>query len=279
MRTTEKLIAAGQYAEAVAQLSQATPSVQSHLLASKALDGLNQPARAVEEAEAALSLDPRSEAAHLQLGQIFLSRNTPAGALEVFSDALGIHPGSLLLRLGKGLALKDLARYEDAEAELLACLKLRPGFPLAFDTLATVYLHSKRYEELKTLAADFRTVQPNDYRGPYFAAAALEASRQIDASVEALLAESIRLNPRFAAAYALLGKVRLQAGQYPAAIEALEKAQSLRPDYGPAALHLAQAYKQAGRDADAARQFKRVRELKEKEKEGPLGLRYHRGKN
>ena len=272
----EKLIASGKYREALTLLSTMPADARSHLLASKAYDGLNDPARAVQEAEAALALDPRQETAHLQLGQIFLGHNTPQAALEVFSEALTLLPDSLLLRLGKGLALKDLARYDEAETELRVCLGRKPDFPLAFDTLATVYLHAKRFEDLQRVSGEYRARYPNDYRGSYFAAAALDGLLQ-PKPIEPLLAESIRLNPTFAAAHALLGKVKLQSGDAAAAIPELEQAMRLRPDYAPAALHLAQAYQKAGRDADAARAFERLRDLKEKERMPKPALRYHRG--
>ena len=273
----EKLIAAGRYREALDSLAIAPMSARRHVLASKAYDGLNDAARAVEQAEAALALDPRMEAAHLQLGQIFLGHNTPAAALEIYAEALTLLPESLLLRLGKGLALKELARYDEAEAELRECLRRKPDFSLVFDALATVCLQAKRHEELQRLAADYRLKQPADFRGPFFAAAALEGLRAERERIEALLAESIRLKADFAAAHALLGKVRLQSGDPAAAIPALEQAMRLRPDYGPAALHLAQAYQKAGREADAARAFERVRQLKELERAPKPSLLYHRG--
>ena len=276
--TTEKLIAEGEFRKALDLLAAQPPSLRRHLLASKAHDGLHNPADAVRDAEAALALAPRSEAAHLQLGQIFLSHNTPEAALDIFSEALTALPESLMLRLGKGLALKDLARYPEARAELIACLARQPELAIAFDALGTVYLHSKRYEELAKLAAAFRKRRADDYRGPYYSAAALDGLKRAPIDSEALLTESLRINPGFAAAHALLGKIRLQAGDVDSAIPALEAALRLRPGYGPAALHLAQAYQKAGRTADAERAFQKVRELKEQERTPAPSLLYHRGK-
>ena len=275
---TEKLIAAGEYRKALAALAPEPASVRRHLLASKAYDGLNDPARAVEQAEAALAMDPRSEAAHLQLGQIFLGHNTPQAAADVFTEALGLYPDSFFFRLGRGLAWKQLMRYDEAETDLRACLARRPDLAIAFDALGTVYLQAKRFEDLQKLATEFRARNGADYRGPYFAAAALDGLHPEDARADAWLAESVRRNPGFAAAHALLGKRQMAAGNTAAAIAALERALALRPDYSPAALHLAQAYQKAGRKDEAARAFQRVREIKEKEQNPPPGLVYHRGK-
>ncbi|MGH9663247.1 MAG: hypothetical protein ACRD9L_02345, partial [Bryobacteraceae bacterium] len=61
--TIEQQIAAGEFRAALAAL-QATPGPERnarwHLLASRAWDGIDDPAKAVEEAQAAINLDPRS---------------------------------------------------------------------------------------------------------------------------------------------------------------------------------------------------------------------------
>jgi tetratricopeptide (TPR) repeat protein len=277
LREIESAIAAGKFSEALRLLAAYPASVDKHLLASKAYDGMGDAARAVSEAEAALKLAPAHEAAHLQLGQVFLSHNTPQAAWEVFSEALTLLPESFLLRLGRGLAAKELQRYEDAESDLKACLQRRPDFPLAFDALATVYLHAHRYEEALALADSYRKRQPADYRGAYFAAAAREGLKQEPDRAIELARQAVRLNPRFAAAHALLGKLLLVEGQHDTAISALEQAIALRPNYTPAMLHLAQAYRAAGRSEDAARAFEQVRRLKAQEQLGTPSLQYRRG--
>src|ERR1051326_3340983 len=114
--------------------------VETHLRASRQYDEAGDPARAVEEAQAAVELEPRNVAAHLQLGQIFLSHNTPAPALEIFSDALAIAPDSVLAHLGRGLALRDLQQFEDAEKELTFCLTHDPKLGVALDALGGLHL-------------------------------------------------------------------------------------------------------------------------------------------
>ncbi len=277
IRAIEQLIAAGKHGEALAALEREPDSFARRLMESKAYDGAGDAARAVERAEAALALDPRSEAAHLQLGQIFLSRNTPQAALEVFSEALAIHPESFLLRAGRGLALKDLVLYEEAEKELKACLAAKPGFPVCFDGLATVYLHGKQYGELAAAAGVQQTINPGDYRGYYFAAVARNATGSPREGTEKLLGAALMRNPNFAAAHALLGRLQLERGNVAAAIELLEKAVRLRAHYPPALLNLAQAYRRAGREADAERAYAALREANERERQGHPTLIYRRG--
>lgn len=270
----ERHITAGRYDAALVQLERERERpAEWHVLASKAYDGLNDPARAVAEAESALQLDPRNEAAHVQLGYIFLSRNTPVAAVDIFTDAEQIFPESLVVRLGKGLALKELQRYDEAEKTLQACWP----HPVAFDALATVLVQRGKFDEAKNLAARFVHANAEDYRGYYFLAAAKDALGETGAR-EAVL-QSLARKADFAASHALLGKIQLREGELQAAAGSLEQAIRHRPDLVQAHLQLAQVYRRLGREADASREFAIVRELNQREARPKPSLRYRRGQN
>jgi tetratricopeptide (TPR) repeat protein len=272
--TIERHLTAGRYREALAQLElERERPARWHVLASKAYDGLNEPARAVAEAEAALQLDIHNEAAHVQLGYIFLSRNTPAAAVDIFTDAVQIFPQSVVVRLGKGLALKELQRLDEAEKTLADCWP----HPLAFDALATILVQRGKFDEAKDLAARFIRLSPEDYRGYYFLAAAKDGLREKDASDA--VRQSLARKADFAASHALLGKIQLREGELEAAMTSLEQAIRYRPELVQAHLQLAQTYRKLGREADASREFAIVRELNEKEAQPKPSLRYHRGQN
>ncbi len=275
----ERAIALGDYVRA-RQLLDAVPDggARRHLLASKISDGLNDPARAVSEAQAARDLQPGYEAAWIQLGQVFLTHNTPLPALEIFDDAQQLFPGSLLVQLGKGLALKNLQRYDEAAQELRACLSRNPRLGVAFDALAAVYLQVSDFGNVAQLSTEFIRTNAADYRGYYYLAAANEGLKEDPKEIEASLREALRLNPNFAASYALLGKVLLEQTRDEEAARALEEAVRLRPEYSPAHLYLANAYRKLRREHEAAREFQIVRDLKAKEMQPPPALSYHRGK-
>jgi tetratricopeptide (TPR) repeat protein len=273
----ERLIAAGRFQEAIEALNESSArTARWHLAASRAYDGVNNPKRAVAEVEAALAAEPRNEAAHLQLGQIFLSRNTPAAAYEVFNDAQQMFPESFLIRLGKGLALKELQRYDEAAAELRVCLSRQPESGVTFDALATVYLHASRFDALMKLAQDHIRLNPRDYRGYYYVAAGREGLNLPQAQTLELLEQSQQLNPDFAAGLGLQGKLLLRENRTAEALKALERAVELRPDHVPSHMALASAYRKTGRESDAAREFETIRRLLKEQREQPV-LRYHRG--
>lgn len=181
-----------------------------------------------------------------------------------------------MIALGRGLARKGLLQYEEAERDLLGCLAKDAKLAVAFDALASMYVQTFRYEDAERLSRQFIVSAPEDYRGYYYLAAALEGAKREPAWALEYLRQSIDRNPRFAAAYALAGKVMTAQNRTEEAIVQLKRATELRPDYSPAHLYLGNAYRNAGRAADAAREFQTVRELKEKEAQVP-SLRYHKG--
>lgn len=276
--TVEQALARNQYRNAIQLLAELPASnARWHYLASKAWDGAGDPAKAVAEAEEALRLQPGNPAHHVQLAQIFLGRHTPKAALEILTEAESLFPDHFVIRLGKGLALKELQLYRDAERELLWCLSKQPSSPLPFDALATVYIQQGRFADARELAGTFLNHNPADYRGHYFLAAGREGETMPAEETLLLLRRSIDRNASFAAAYALLGKVLLRQEKTPEAVVALKRATQLRPDLVQAHLHLARALRSTGDETAAALEFETVRKLKAKEQEPFPTLLYHRG--
>jgi tetratricopeptide (TPR) repeat protein len=274
----ESALSRGEYRVALEQLSKVqSRNSRWHLLASKAYDGLNDPAKAVSEAEEALALAPEQPENHVQLAQIFLSRNTPAAALDILTEAGNLFPNVFIIRLGKGLALKELQLYQRAEEELQWCLARQPAAVLPFDALATIYVQQSRFEDAQKLATEFIKQNAADYRGYYFLAAANDGQLAPAEQTIQLLSQSLARNPSFAAAHALMGKVLLKTSKTREAVEHLTKATQLRPDLVQAHLNLARAYRILGETAAAAREFETVRQLKAIEQEPVPSLRYHRG--
>jgi protein O-GlcNAc transferase len=279
LEQVERALQAGAYRQALDGLAAiGKQDARWHSAASRAWDGLNEPAKAVSHAEQALALEPGNAVYHARLGQIFLARNTPKAALEIFTEAAGLFPENFVVRLGRGLAAKEMQLYEEAERELRWCLRKQPAAALAFDALATLLVQLSRFDEARVLADGFVKVNPNDYRGPYFLAAARDGQQLEDAETLQLLAESLRRNERFAAAHALKGKVLLRRKNLAEAAASLQRAIALRPDLVQAHLHLARTYKESGDEPAAAREFEVVRQLKAKEQQPTPTLLYHRGR-
>jgi tetratricopeptide (TPR) repeat protein len=276
----EKQIAAGDYRAALTALEMSAPDdrrAQWHLLASQCHDGLNDPASAVREAQEAIDLDPRNEPARIQLAQIFLTRNTPEAAYEILSEALPLFPQSALIRLGLGLALNGLQRYEEAIRVLRDSLRLKPDLGLAFDGLGNAYIDSTDFEGLLQEAEEYVRRNPADFRGHYYQATARRELGKSAEETEALVRRSLELNPRFAAAQVLLGRLLLDSDRTDEAARVLEQAVRLRPNYAPAHLYLATAYRRLGRTDLAREQSEEVSKINNQQNEPIPHLLYHRG--
>ncbi|MGH9666322.1 MAG: tetratricopeptide repeat protein, partial [Bryobacteraceae bacterium] len=241
-------------------------------------DGIDDPAKAVAEAQAAINLDPRSEASRLQLAQVFLTRNTPQPAVEILSQALPLFPESTLIRLGLGIALNGVERYDEAVRVLTDCLRRKPDFGPAFEALGNAYLGLADYARLRTTAMAYVRRNPDDYRGYYYQAAASDKLAMDAAGTEALLRRSVSLNPRFAGSTALLGKELIDEGRTMEAANALDQAIRMRPNDKLAHLYLGIAYRKLGRQEDARRESAELSRLNDEENRAAPKLRYHRGK-
>ena len=280
LSAVDKSLAARQYSSALTALQGVPESERTaawYLFASKAYDGLNDASKAVAMAQAAIERNPTDEFARLQLAQIFLSRNTPEAAYEILGDARQDFPHSILIRLGLGLALKEMRRYEEADGELRECLRIQPHLGTAFDALGGALLELTRYEELCDAARQYISNNPNDYRGYYYLAAGAEKLDGQSSEIQSSLRHCLELNPDFAAAHTLMGKVLLEAGNTNAAIGELERATHLRPDYSAAHLYLSRAYASAGRKQDAQRENAELARLNEQQSRPVPHLLYHRG--
>ncbi|MGA8593832.1 MAG: tetratricopeptide repeat protein [Bryobacteraceae bacterium] len=272
------LLRRGDYQNALRALEASSPSDKQtgewHLLASKAYDGLNQPKEAVAEAEAALAINPSDQAYHLQLGQIFLSRNTPKAAFEVFDEALKLFPDSLLLLLGRGVALMNLGSYDRAEKDLMTCLDRKPDLGIAFESLETVYFQTSRPEEAEKQAESYERKNPTDFRGFYFWAAAEDRLNKDNSHSEVeALNMALNLKPDYTPAKVLLAKVFYRTGDSTKALSILEQAVRDRADYAPAHLELATLYRKLGRREDAERESQILQRLSDNR---PAALKYHR---
>ncbi len=279
LESINALLSRGEYQNALQQLEASAPSEKQtgkwHLLASKAYDGLNQPKEAVEQAEAALAINPRDQAYHLQLGQIFLSRNTPKAAFEVFDEALKLFPDSLLLLLGRGVALMNTGSYDKAERDLTVCLDRKPDLGIAFESLETVYLQTSRPEEAEERAAAYQHRNPADCRGYYFWAAAEDQLERSNSESEMdSLHKALNLKPDYIPAQVLLAKIFYRKGDSTRALSILEQAVRERADYAPAHLELATLYRKLGRREDAERESQILQRLSDNR---PVALKYHRG--
>jgi Flp pilus assembly protein TadD len=149
----------------------------------------------------------------------------PGDVLTVVDDprsqAARTHPD---VREVRGLALQELGRTEEAEAELWAALQIAPNDPSLLNSLGYMWVDS---------------------------------GRRVDQGAE-MLARAHAARPEDGSIQDSLGWAQFRQGQYEVAVETLEGAVSKQPANAVIVDHLGDAYWQVGRRREAEWQWGRV---------------------
>jgi tetratricopeptide (TPR) repeat protein len=189
---------------------------------------LGKSAEGVALLRKAVTLAPQSSVAHLDLGMVLAESYDLTGALTESSEAVRLAPGSALAHLNRGRVLFDLGRNTEAKPDLELASRLAPEMPEPFYFLAVIDKQAGHYNRAVVL---LQTV--------------------------------VKLQPRNATAWNLLGQSLEYGSQTQAAIAAWRHAVAIDPDNSQALWSLARAIKPADPD-EAARLMVRYREVQEK---------------
>ena len=218
---------------------------------------LNDPLDAVREYERAARMYP-SEQNYFDWGSELLLHKAAQPAVEVFTQrckpasAIGAHVG----RTRRG-AIRG-AFYEDAARSLCKASDLKPSE-------SAPYLFLGQMEKTvngplpcaEEKLAQFAEQQPANAAANYYYAISL-MKREKDANTggdsraaQTLLEKSVRLDPKYGAAYVELGALAVQRGDFAQAIKSYQQAIAVSPQLSEAHYRLSLAYKRSGEDAAA----------------------------
>jgi tetratricopeptide (TPR) repeat protein len=163
-----------------------------------------------------VALAPQSPTAHLELGMVLADSYDLAGALAETDEAVRLAPGSALTHFNRGRVLFDLGRNAEAQPELESARSIDEQMPEPYYFLAMIEKQAGHYQRAVTL---LQTV--------------------------------VRLQPRNATAWHLLGQSLEQQSQTQAAIAAWRQAVAIQPNYTQALWSLARAIKPINPDESA----------------------------
>ena len=228
---------------------------------------------AVHEYERASALDP-SEQNYFAWGSELLLHRAAAPAIEVFGKGARLHPGSARMLAGLGAALFTSGSAEEGAKRLCEAADAEPANPVPYRFLGemqegTSVPLSCAQEKL----ARFAENQPGSAQANYYYGLALwkrnrglaNADRLQHARV--LFEKATVMDPKFDAAYLQLGNVEFADGKFPEAIEAYRKAIAANPEGSEAHYRLGLAYKRAGEEEQAEREFDSYKRLDKTEAE------------
>jgi Flp pilus assembly protein TadD len=234
---------------------------EGHHLLGDLDERLNDPLGAVREYERAARMYP-SEQNYFDWGAELLLHKAAQPAVEVFTKGVSMHPQSARLLAGLGAAQYAVRSYEDAARSLCKASDLKPGE-------AAPYLFLGQMEKTvnaplpcaEEKLAQFAEQQPANAAANYYYATSL-IKREKDAragedlrAAQTLLEKSVRLDPKYGAAYVALGSLAVQRGDFAQAIKNYQQAIAVSPQLSEAHYRLSLAYKRAGDDAAAKREM------------------------
>jgi tetratricopeptide (TPR) repeat protein len=260
------------------QIDPASP--EAHYYLGEVLDRLKNTQEAIAEYKKAIELNPNYTEAWFDLGVAYYNG-------EKYEDAVTAYKQTIKLKNDYGEAHANLAdsyrqmqKYDEAIGEyriavaflktdadvfskfgyvagLLASLPGRSSYwNAAIENLKKAVELSPDYIDYTNLGwAYYNSARIDDEAGNK--AAAQDKMQK----AKAVLQESLKLNPKFAATYLNLGITQSDLGEYGAAIETLKQADNLRANWIPAINELGRAYRANNDPKNAAVQFKRATDI------------------
>ena len=215
------------------ELAPASADPSLHLALAKCYERMGRATEVEKTVARMFKVVPDGAPLHFALAEANERDSNTDGALAEYRKAAGLDPTLIGVRLRISRLLWKDRKFNEAETELEAELKNDPGSVDAKFYLASIYLYrDDNWRRATPLLKEFVRVRPNEKNG-----------------------------------YFELGRALLKDNQVPEALRALEKAIALGPNDASSHYLLAQAYRQAGRTADASREFETLKRLRAAELE------------
>jgi len=250
----------GEYAKArasVHNLLAKQEKAELHHLLGDVAEKTGDPLEAVREYQRAAQLDA-SEPNLFDWGAELLMHHAPEPAVEVFSNAHRTSPQSVRILIGLGVAWFVRGSYDQAAQYLGEGSDLNPDDPNPYLFLGRI--QSAEANESSAVAerlARFARLQPQNAFANYYYAVSLWKRRkgpedtQTATQVEVLLEKAVALDPKLGEPHLQLGILYSERKDFPKAIAAYQKVLEANPQMEQAHYRLGQAYRLAGRNAEA----------------------------
>ncbi|HZN11785.1 MAG TPA: tetratricopeptide repeat protein [Blastocatellia bacterium] len=263
----------GKAADAVATLELLgrgdRPDPDALSLLAAAHEANKQTPEALRALRRAIDLYPREERLYADLATICLEHGALELGREVLEAGAKNVPQSARIQAMLGVLHARAGQAEEAQEAFRRAERLAPDAAIGRVGLAVSLMEVGAFEQAIALLREQAGRAPGDPRVDLTLARALlqrDTTPEELGEAEALLRRVIGREPGNAAAYALLGKARLRAGDAAAAAAALEKAIGLDPRDGAATYQLMLAYRRLGRSRDAAALQEKARQLVDAER-------------
>lgn len=226
-----------------------------HLLGLVALDA-GLPQHAVPILERVCMLEPANALYRVNLGASHLRTGDALEALQHFERAVALQPGLFEAQFHRGLAQKELARWEAALESFSLAGQIEPG-PPAFTNRALVLDQLGRFDEA---LEDFRRALDDEPDNPMLLSNYGFALTRLNRHAEALapMSRAVERAPEEANLHYNLGDALLYLGRLDEAVACFDRAVALRPEMANAHVNRGLALTHLARIDDALESYDRA---------------------
>jgi len=250
--------------EQLERLSEAQRSGDYYLARAQMLDSVGRVDDALSDLRRALSAAPTRFDLYQQTAMLLVKRQRPVEAVGLVDEASRALPENRDIQLLKAAIFAFARRVGDAEATLKQIQSHWPEWAASYVTYGVLLAGQKRSDEAKTQLETALALGASSAEVYfYLAKATMDATpdRIDDAAKD--ITQAIALAPADPRAQALAGRIDYEKRDYKAAVEHLNEAIRLRPNYLQARFTLAEAYRALGMKDDANREAEQFRRLRE----------------
>ncbi len=199
--------------------------------------------------------------AHNALGAALLRENLPRDAVKAYDAAVRLEPQAVDAWINRGVALKELAQFAEAEESYRRALALAPEDAVAINNLANVVSSQGRAREAVELYRRAVEIDPSYVDAKANLGVALRDAGE-ESEALSLLAAAVQAHPDHVHLLNAYGNTLRQAGRLEEAVAMLTAAVAAAPNHAEAHNNLGLAYALQIDMASAARHMKRASELK-----------------
>jgi predicted TPR repeat methyltransferase len=200
----------------------------AHFNLSTALTAQQKFTEAKQQLEIALRIQPEHPQAHGHLGQILLQENRPLEAVAHFEERLRLDPDHAETHHQLAVALTQLNQLEQAISHYEKTLKLQPDHVEALHNLGALYLTQRQPDMALRCYLRLLSIQPD--LDTYYNLGVIFSYQDRHNEAINYLQEALRLEPDFYNAHINLGAVYLKKEDLQQAAHHYEAALKLRPN-------------------------------------------------
>lgn len=208
--------------------------------------------RALALYEGALKLRPEFAEAEYQRGIAFVALGRAPEAEKAFAHAIELKKDWVLPHSALGTLLARAERDKEAEPVLRRAMQLGARDSVTLDALSTVQSRAGNKEEALALARA-ATDDDNASASAWVWRGSLERVTGSNDAALSSINHALQIEPNYIAALKERAELRLDAADYPHAIEDLKTALSVKPGDKEMSLQLAHAYELANKPDEARR--------------------------